>query len=49
MQQQRDEILDRSDQGGTFSWKFEGSLLSLAANSSRDRVAVVGREGGFWL
>ncbi|KAG5513643.1 hypothetical protein PMAC_000681 [Pneumocystis sp. 'macacae'] len=42
--QQRDGTLELGNQGGAFSWKLEGSLLSLAANSSRDRVAVVGRE-----
>ncbi|KAG4305245.1 hypothetical protein PORY_001415 [Pneumocystis oryctolagi] len=38
MQRHTDEITS------SFSWKAEGSLLSLAASPLRDRVAVVGRE-----
>ncbi|EMR09093.1 hypothetical protein PNEG_02438 [Pneumocystis murina B123] len=34
----------KNDINNTFSWKAEGSLLSLAANAGKDRVAVVGRE-----
>ncbi|KTW26776.1 hypothetical protein T552_02777 [Pneumocystis carinii B80] len=36
--------MDKKNDINTFIWKAEGSLLSLAANQGKDRVAVVGRE-----